>query len=94
MEKLHNKLKHKDFTVVVVDLEEPASQVKKFVEKYKLTFTILLDSKGKFARQFGIRFIPTTYILDLDGGIIGMVVGPREWDSKKSIAFFEHLMNR
>ena len=94
MEKLNAKLKDKDFAMVAVDLEEPVSRVKDFVKRYKLSFTILLDSKGEVGRLFGIRSIPTTYILDMDGGIIGMVLGPREWDSKESIALFEHLMNR
>ena len=94
MEKLNAKLKDKDFAMVAVDLEEPVSRVKDFAKRYKLSFTILLDSKGEVGRLFGIRSIPTTYILDMDGGIIGMVLGPREWDSKESIALFEHLMNR
>ena len=80
--------------MVAVDLEEPVSRVKDFAKRYKLTFTILLDSKGEAGRLFGISSIPTTYILDMDGGIIGMVLGPREWDRKESIALFEHLMNR
>ncbi|MBW1995215.1 MAG: TlpA family protein disulfide reductase, partial [Deltaproteobacteria bacterium] len=33
-------------------------------------------------------------ILDKEGGIIGQALGPRDWDSDKSIAFFEHLIAR
>ena len=94
MEKLHARLKGKNFAMVAVDLQEPASRVKAFVKRYKLSFTILLDSKGEVGSLFGVRSIPTTYILDTDGGIIGMVLGPREWDGKESIALFEHLINR
>ena len=93
MQKLYAKLKDDDFAIVGIDLQEPISRVKAFVEEFKLTFTILLDSNGDAGRLFGIRSIPTTFILDKDGGIIGKALGPREWNSNKSIAFFEHLMN-
>ena len=94
MEKLHRKLKGKDFEMIAVNLQEPALRVKDFLKKYPLTFTILLDSKGKIGPQFRIRAVPTTFILDKNGGIIGRALGSRPWDSKESMALFEHLINR
>ncbi len=93
MEKLHKRFKDKDFAIVAVNLREPATQVKKFFDKHKLTFTALLDSKGKIGARFGVRAVPTTFILDKEGGIIGKVFGSREWNSQKSFDLFEHLIN-
>jgi len=94
MEKLHQKFKNKDFAMVTVNLRESALNVKAFFKKFKLTFTALLDSTGEVGASFGIRAIPTTYILDKTGRIIGRVNGPREWDSKAAIALFENLMDK
>ncbi len=94
MQKLHQRLKDKDFVMIAINLQEPASRVKAFNKKYKLSFTSLLDSTGKVGLRFGVRSIPITYILDKKGGIIGKALGAREWDSEKSIALFEHLMGR
>jgi thiol-disulfide isomerase/thioredoxin len=91
MEKLHQKLLGKNFAMVTVNIQESASQVKNFFEKYKLTFTALLDTTGEVSTDFGIRAIPTTFILDKSGQIIGRIAGPREWDSRKSVALFENL---
>jgi peroxiredoxin len=93
MEKLHQKLKNKDFAMVTINLQESASQVEAFFKEFKLTFTVLLDSTGEVGVSFGIRAIPTTYILDKTGRIIGQVSGPREWDSKAAIALFENLID-
>jgi peroxiredoxin len=93
MEKLHQKLKNKDFAMVTINLQESASQVKAFFEEFKLTFTALLDSTGEVGASFGIRAIPSTYIVDKTGRIIGLVNGPREWDSKEAIALFEYLID-
>jgi thiol-disulfide isomerase/thioredoxin len=94
MEKLHQKLKNEDFAMMTINLQESASQVKAFFKEFKLTFTALLDSTGEVGASFGIRAIPTTYILDKTGRIIGLVSGPREWDSKAAIALFENLMDK
>ena len=94
MEKLYSKLKNKDFAMLAVALQEQASLVKKFVQDFKLSFTVLLDSDGKAKSLFGVGTIPTTFILDREGRIIGSAVGPREWDKKESVALFEHLVNQ
>jgi peroxiredoxin len=93
MEKLHKRLKHKDFVMVAIDLQEPTSRVKKFFEENKLTFICLLDLKGKVGDRYGVKSLPTTFILDKAGRIIGKTVEPREWDSQKAIALFERLID-
>lgn len=91
MEKLHKEMGDKPFAIVGVDLQESASKVKTFFKKYKLTFISLLDSKGTVGEQFGVRSIPTSFLLDKSGRIIAKAIGPREWNSKESIALFEYL---
>ncbi len=93
MQKLHQKFKNQDFAMVAINLQESVSKVKQFFKDFKLTFTALLDSDGEVGAQFMITAIPTTFILDKQGIIIGKVMGPREWDGKKAFALFEHLTN-
>ena len=93
MEKLHQKFKNQDFAMVAINLQESVSQVKQFFKNFKLTFTALLDSGGEVGAHFMITAIPTTFILDKKGIIIGKVMGPREWDSKAAIALFENLID-
>jgi thiol-disulfide isomerase/thioredoxin len=94
MEKLYQKFKNKDFAIVTINLQESASQVKQFFKEFNLTFTALLDSDGEVGAHFMITAIPTSFILDKKGIIIGKVMGPREWDGKKAFALFEHMTNR
>lgn len=94
MEKLHQKFKDSDFAMVAINLQEPASRVKEFFKEFNLTFTALLDTGGEVGIMFGINQIPTTFILDKKGRIIGKALGPRAWDSPKSTALFERLTSR
>ena len=93
MERLHRRFKDKGFVMVAINLQESRKQVKGFFRKQDLTFMSLLDKDGKVGTRFGIRNIPTTYILDKKGKILGAAMGAREWDSKEAIELFEHLIN-
>jgi peroxiredoxin len=92
MQELYNRFKDKKFAMLAINLNEPEFVVKKFFLDKKLTFTALLDSDGDLGVSFGIRGIPTTYILDREGAIIGKVFGSREWNGRKSISLFEYLL--
>jgi peroxiredoxin len=92
MGKLHRRLKDKDFVMVAINMQESVAQVKAFFEKLKLSFTALLDSDGEVAKGFAVNALPTTFVLDKQGRIVGAAIGPREWDSRASIALFEYLI--
>jgi len=93
MEKLHRRFKDRDFVMVAINVQESDAQVKAFFEKLKLSFTTLLDVNGEVATGFAVNALPTTYVLDKQGRLIGAAIGSREWDSRASIALFEHLIN-
>ena len=80
--------------MVAISLQDSAAQVKNFFEKNKLTFTALLDSTGEIGARFGLRVIPTTIIIDKTGRALGIVLGPREWDSSESVSLFEQMADR
>jgi len=94
MEKLHQKFKNSNFAMVTINLQESASRVKQFFKKLRLTFTALLDSDGEIGAQFRITAIPTTFILNKEGIIIGKVMGPRKWGGEKAFALFDYLTYR
>lgn len=91
MEKLHQRFKDKEFIMIAISMQEPADRVKQFLKKNKLSFTTLLDAQGNMGSRFGAFSIPTTYIFDRDGKVIGRAVGARDWYSETSISLFEYL---
>lgn len=93
MEKLFQRMQGKDFVMLAVDFQEERDQVQSFMEQFRLHFPALLDTEGTVAAAYGIRGLPSTYILDRAGKIVAGAVGPRTWDSEESYAFFEQLVN-
>ena len=77
MEKLYTRFKDNDFTILAVNLGENEAQVRAFKESFKLNFPILLDADSSTGMIYGAISVPTTYLIDRDGRIIGGALGRR-----------------
>lgn len=91
MEKLHREFKDRGFTMLAVDLREEHSKVKAFKGKLKLSFPILLDPDGTVGLMYAVRSLPTTYLIDREGYMVGGALGARNWASKEAFELFDHL---
>ena len=55
--------------------EKDEAGLKAFMDKNGYAYPVLMDKKGKLFEAYGIRAIPTTYLIDRNGNIIGSVQG-------------------
>jgi peroxiredoxin len=67
--------------------------VASFATVHGLTFPIGLDAAMSVAARYGVRGLPSTFLLDRRGRIRAMVVGPREWDTPAGYATIETLLD-
>ncbi len=93
MERLWQRFKEKDFIILAVDIREPKNKVVSFMKEHNLTFPVLLDSKGEVKYRFGVRFLPTTYLLDSEGRAVGGAIGARNWGSEDAFELIESLLS-
>jgi thiol-disulfide isomerase/thioredoxin len=94
IDKLHDTLKNEAFAVVAVDLREDKRIVSSFMARESLDFPVYLDPDGRVASLYGVSGIPTTYLVDPDGRIVGRAIGPRAWGSGESIDLMRSLMKK
>ena len=94
MEKLYNKFKNSDFAILAVNLGEGKEQVKAFKELYSLNFPILLDAESSVGSIYGAISIPTSYLIDRDGYMIGGALGPRDWASEEAFELVKSLLKK
>lgn len=69
----------REMQVLAVNLmvrEKSPERVKEFLKANGYTFPVLLDEKNDVAKQYLIRYIPTTYFIDQRGIIRGLHTGP------------------
>ena len=55
--------------------EKDEAGIKAFMEKNGYSYPVLMDKGGKLFEAYGIRAIPTTYLIDRRGNVIGRVQG-------------------
>lgn len=48
------------------------------------TFPVLLDSRGEISSRYGITGHPETFLIDKQGRIAAMAIGPRNWQSPEA----------
>ena len=55
--------------------EKDEAGIKAFMDKNGYTYPVLMDKEGKLFEAYSIRAIPTTYLIDRRGNVIGRVQG-------------------
>lgn len=73
IENQYQKFKNKGVTVLAVDVGEPKLTVDKFVQRYDLSFPILLDSREEVLDPYGIGPIPVTFLIDKNGKVVDRI---------------------
>jgi cytochrome c biogenesis protein CcmG, thiol:disulfide interchange protein DsbE len=63
-----------------------------FMQAHGLTFPVLLDPQNMVGTQLQVPGIPTSYLLDKRGRVIGLVIGERDWNSRKMRHLVEQLL--
>ena len=93
MERLYQRYRDKGLVVLAVSVDsEGAPIVVPFVKEYKLTFPIGLDPKMTVADRYGVRGLPTSFLVNKTGTLVALALGPREWDGKAGQALIESLL--
>lgn len=92
MEKLHEAMAGDDFVMLAVNAEENGrTVVPAFLEKTPYNFPILYDDKGVVQKLYGVYKFPETFVIGKDGVVVEKVVGPLDWASFDTIAYFQNL---
>jgi len=93
MEKLHGEFGSKGLVILAVNFRESPEQVKTFLKKHQLTFTTLLDPKGRVFKLYQAWSLPTTTIVNKKGQAVGKVIGYRDWHKPEMKRFFRRLLD-
>ena len=92
MEALHRNLSAHGLVVLALALREGASEVRPFYREHNLSFSALLDQDGAASEQYDVWSLPTTFVIDKQGYVIGKAIGYRDWNSQRGKDLFLHLL--
>ena len=94
MQRLYKELGSRGLEVVAISIDRGnPDRVKKYIDRYNLTFPILLDPGQEIRKSYFIMGLPTRYLIGSNGRLKGFISGAREWDNPSSIKMFSTLIN-
>jgi thiol-disulfide isomerase/thioredoxin len=79
------------FQILAVNVAEVGARAKRALRTAGVELPVLLDrDSGAFA-AWGVRVLPTSFLLDPDGKIRYVGLGPIEWDGAEAAAHIDRL---
>jgi peroxiredoxin len=91
LERLYRRHRDAGFSLLAVSLDTDGAKIAPFVARRGLSFPVGLDPRTKVAELYGVRHLPSTFILDREGNIAAVALGAREWDSAASHALVQGM---
>ena len=79
LERLRASLEGRPFVILAVNLAEPDSRVRKFLDAMPVRFPILMDRDAGVARAWQAKLLPATYVIAPDGAIRYRHLGELDW---------------
>ena len=76
LQKLADDLRGQPFRLYSVDLQEDAEQIQAFELEYGLNLYAVMDLNGDATRGYGVRALPSTFVVDRNGVVSLQRLGP------------------
>ncbi|MGP0628469.1 peroxiredoxin family protein [Nitrospina sp. 32_T5] len=93
LEALHRRFQAENLTVLGISNDPFGKRVvEPFMNAYNLTFPVLLDPKQEISKQYGVHSLPTSFLIDPEGRILGVLAGAEDWSKPETIAYFMDLL--
>jgi peroxiredoxin len=89
---LQRKLAGRPFAVLAVNLDEPESRIRNFLDQVKVDFTVLLDPERQVARAWEARILPASFVIGPEGRVRYSLVGEINWDHELVVSRIIELM--
>jgi peroxiredoxin len=92
MNDLNRDLKDSGLQVIGVNLDRAPEDVNAFLAQYPASFTIVADADEKCARDFDVKAMPSSYLVDRNGIIRYVHLGFRPGDAMEIRGLAEQLL--
>jgi peroxiredoxin len=92
MERLWRRHKDAGFVLVAISLDADPKKVPPFVSARKFSFPIALDPKMAVAEKYGVRALPSSFVIDRQGMMAGVALGPRTWDDSAAHGLVQAML--
>ena len=80
MNEMHGKYAARGLEIVAINVDAKASDAERFLASTPAKFTVGFDPKGETPKQFAVKAMPTSYLIDGNGKVVAVHAGFRDAD--------------
>lgn len=93
MNRAWHKLKQQNdnIAMIAINVGEDEDTIFSFMANYPIEFQVLLDKTGEIIKQWPIKGLPTTFVVDSKGRLYYRAIGGREWDDNKLLDLIKSI---
>jgi peroxiredoxin len=89
MNELQDKYQKQGLTILSINLDHDRNLANKFLEQNPAAFPIIYDPKGRIARKYKLKGMPSSFIIDRAGNVVIAHVG---FNKQKSLAYEQEII--
>lgn len=83
LNELRNELHGQGFEVLAINLDDQAADGLRFLERFPVDYPTLHDESGDTPQRYGLRGMPTSYLINQQGELVAVHEGFKPSDMKK-----------
>lgn len=92
IQRLAERMQGRPFTVIGVNVAEMQRRAAQAVARLGLAFPVLLDAEGATFHAWGGTALPTSALIDRQGALRYVGLGPLDWEGPEAVAAVEGLL--
>lgn len=75
---LYRRFRDRGFEIVAINVDEDADEAYAFLARHPVTFESSFDPRGECPQRYGLKVMPSSYLVDRDGRLQAVHAGFRD----------------
>lgn len=93
LQEVYQRFKDQGLEILAISIDQGARrQTEEYAAEHRLPFPVLLDPRHEVMDRYRVTFIPTHVLIDRQGRIRSIDVGPKDWQRPDTWRVLEPLL--
>jgi thiol-disulfide isomerase/thioredoxin len=92
LKRLKTHFANRPFEILAINVGEKKYKVRKFTNLINLNLPVLLDTSSETFNRWGVKTLPTSFLIDSDGKTRYRIRGNPSWDNDETLSIIEGML--
>ncbi len=92
MQRTYTFMKGRNFEILAIHVGPETADMLALLKRFEISFPVLVDAELALS-NWGVKGLPTSFLLDPEGRVIYKATGPVDWDEPAQRELLEQLLD-